>query len=186
MMIVKQMDIRANIKKYFDLAYSGEAIFVPRIDNKNVVIISEAEYNRIRQADRLKTYAASIIARSSVEKEVIPYASDLKSDNLKKLEIIRGLKPNWNGNGAKTIPGKLIDKVSNVIKNLSIQPEVFPTAQGKIQLEFDNSRKDHIEISIDESDFAELFCSTYDGKEYTDTISSAPKDINNTVTAFYR
>ena len=56
-MIVKQMEIRANIKKYFDLAYSGDVIIVPRIGNKNVVIISEEEYNRIKQADRLNAYA---------------------------------------------------------------------------------------------------------------------------------
>ena len=66
-MIVKQMEIRANIKKYFDLAYSGDVIIVPRIGNKNVVIISEEEYNRIKQADRLNAYANSIISHSVSE-----------------------------------------------------------------------------------------------------------------------
>ena len=47
-MIVKQGEIRANIKKYFDMAYEGEYIVVPRKDNKNVVIISEESFEQMR------------------------------------------------------------------------------------------------------------------------------------------
>ena len=50
-MIAKQMDIRSNIKKYFDIAFDGEPIHVPRIGNKNVVIISEKEFNRLSQSN---------------------------------------------------------------------------------------------------------------------------------------
>ena len=39
--IAKQADIRANMKKYFDLAYDGETIIVPRKENRNSVIVSE-------------------------------------------------------------------------------------------------------------------------------------------------
>ena len=61
-MIVKQMDIRANIKKYFDLAYSGNTIIVPRKDNKNIVIISEEEYNRICRGVRITAYSEAILS----------------------------------------------------------------------------------------------------------------------------
>ena len=44
------MDIRANIKKYFDLAFSGEPIIVPRKENKNVVILSEESYKAMEKA----------------------------------------------------------------------------------------------------------------------------------------
>lgn len=44
MIVAKQMDIRANIKEYFDLAAGGETLFVPRIGNKNVFIISQEAY----------------------------------------------------------------------------------------------------------------------------------------------
>ena len=47
MTIVKQMELRSNIKKYFDLAFGGEAVFVPRKENKNVVILSEKEYKEL-------------------------------------------------------------------------------------------------------------------------------------------
>ena len=54
---------------------------------------------------------------------------------------------------------------------LDIQPEVFPTALQTIQLEFDNSRRDHIEIEIGESDNVEIFTVLYDGHESIETIT---------------
>ena len=47
--IAKQADIRANMKKYFDLAYDGETIIVPRKENRNIVIVSEPEYKRMEK-----------------------------------------------------------------------------------------------------------------------------------------
>lgn len=49
MIATKQMDVRANIKKYFDMAFSGEPIIVSRKENKNVVIISESKYNELEE-----------------------------------------------------------------------------------------------------------------------------------------
>ena len=45
--IARQVDVRSNIKKFFDMAYEGEALLVPRKENKNVVIISEKEYKEL-------------------------------------------------------------------------------------------------------------------------------------------
>jgi antitoxin YefM len=56
MIATKQMDIRANIKKYFDLAFSGEPVIVSRKENKNVVVISEHEYNELQKAKRNAEY----------------------------------------------------------------------------------------------------------------------------------
>ena len=52
MIVTKQMDLRANIKKYFDLAFNGETIVVSRKENKNVVVISEQEYNELQREKR--------------------------------------------------------------------------------------------------------------------------------------
>lgn len=60
MIATKQMDIRANLKKYFDLAFSGEPIIVSRKGNKNVVVISETEYNNLQKAKRNAEYLAHI------------------------------------------------------------------------------------------------------------------------------
>ena len=56
MIATKQMDVRANIKKYFDLAFDGEPVIVSRKENRNVVIISEAEYNELEKARKNAGY----------------------------------------------------------------------------------------------------------------------------------
>ena len=43
MITTKQMDIRANIKKYFDMAFDGELVIVSRTENKNVGISGRIE-----------------------------------------------------------------------------------------------------------------------------------------------
>lgn len=60
MIATEQMDVRANIKKYFDLAFDGEPVIVSRKENKNVVIISEAEYNELAKAKKNAEYIAKL------------------------------------------------------------------------------------------------------------------------------
>lgn len=56
MTVAKQIDIRANIKKYFDMAFNGEPIIVPRKENKNVVILSEKDYKELEKAKNNAAY----------------------------------------------------------------------------------------------------------------------------------
>lgn len=56
MIATKQMDLRANLKKYFDIAFNGEPVIVSRKENKNVVVISESEYNELQKAKRNAEY----------------------------------------------------------------------------------------------------------------------------------
>ncbi len=58
--VAKQVDVRANIKKYFDMACSGTAIIIPRKANQNVVILSEAEYQELEKARRNSEYLAKL------------------------------------------------------------------------------------------------------------------------------
>lgn len=60
MIAAKQVDIRANIKKYFDIAFNGEPVIVSCKNNKNVVVISEKEYNDLQEAKRNIEYLAKI------------------------------------------------------------------------------------------------------------------------------
>ena len=57
-------------------------------------------------------------------------------DNEKKLEVIRNLKNNWNYYGAKPITKEILYIANYLIKELVIQPKIFPTANGSIQLEY--------------------------------------------------
>lgn len=56
MIATKQMDLRANLKKYFDIAFSGEPVIVSRKKNENVVVISETQYNDLQKAKRTTEY----------------------------------------------------------------------------------------------------------------------------------
>ena len=59
MIIAKQIEIRNNIREYFDTAYGGEVIIVPRKQGKNVVILSEKEYLRLN-GDYLPAYYSAL------------------------------------------------------------------------------------------------------------------------------
>ena len=105
--------------------------------------------------------------------------------NIKKLEEIENLRDSWNGNGAHPFSKKLINKVKEIIDNSMIQPEIFPTALGTIQLEYDNSRKDHMEIEISEAEQAKIYTVFSNGKEIEEVISSDIATINEKVKAFF-
>ena len=186
MVVAKQMDVRSNIKKYFDLAYDGETVIVPRKQDKNIVIISEEEYRRLDQLRRVAAYRDSLTAETDKMK---PYKVDIygnvKSRNMEKLSVISKLKDNWNGNGAAPFTKKLIEKVTDIVDKLLIQPEIFPTALGTIQLEFDNSRRDHMELEIGELDEAEIFIVYYNGVESFENIAVSAETINHRVGDFY-
>lgn len=60
MTVARQMDIRANIREYFDRAYNGETVFVPRKENRNVYIISQEQYESLQKAKRNADYLMMI------------------------------------------------------------------------------------------------------------------------------
>lgn len=84
MIAVKQMDVRANIKKYFDLAFSGEPIIISRKESKNVVVISEKEYNNLQKAKRNAEYLAKLeVSREQLEQDK---TISFSMDELKAME----------------------------------------------------------------------------------------------------
>ena len=72
MIATKQVDLRANLKKYFDIAFSGEPVIVSRKQNKNVVVISESEYNELQsmaQANEGNTITLSLDELQAMESD---------------------------------------------------------------------------------------------------------------------
>ena len=96
---------------------------------------------------------------------------------------IDSLKDNWNGNGARAFSHELVDKVRIWVKNLPIQPEIFPTALNTIQLEYENSRRDHLEIEIGETDEADVFVASHNGEKNAERIPL--KKIKERIANFY-
>ncbi len=60
MLVVKSMNVRENFKEWCNKVIAGETIIVSRPKNKNVVIISEAEYNEMMKAKRNADYLAML------------------------------------------------------------------------------------------------------------------------------
>ena len=52
MCLTKEIIVPCN----FDMAFHGETIIVPRKENKNVVIVSQAEYEKLQNAKRIAEY----------------------------------------------------------------------------------------------------------------------------------
>ena len=84
MIETKQMDLRANIKKYFDLAFAGETVIVSRKENKNVVVISETEYNELQKAKRNAEYLTKL--DKSMEQLEAGNTISFTMDEMKEME----------------------------------------------------------------------------------------------------
>lgn len=102
-----------------------------------------------------------------------------------KLEDIAALENNWNENGAKPFPKTFINKLSDVLMNMDIQPEVFPTALGTIQLEYDKDDGDYLEIEVKESFEAEVYRLDPEDNETFDRILISQETLGKVVEEFY-
>lgn len=60
MIAAKPIDVRAKLKNYMDIAFNGEPVIVSRKQNRNVVIISENEYNDLQKAKRNAEYLSHL------------------------------------------------------------------------------------------------------------------------------
>lgn len=64
----KSMDIRKKSKKWYDKVINGETLIISRPKNENVVMLSEAEYNKMMKAKRNADYLA-MLDKSMAEAE---------------------------------------------------------------------------------------------------------------------
>ena len=81
MIIVKQMELRDNMKHYLDLAYNGEDVIVPRVGGRNIAIISEKSYQEYQKYLRNREYLRILdesMAQARDGKVVYTTIEDLK------------------------------------------------------------------------------------------------------------
>ena len=78
MKAVKPMELRNNQKALLDQAYDGEILLVARPAKKNVVVLSEQEFNKRDKALRNAEYLAMLDESTSQAKhgEVVKYSLD--------------------------------------------------------------------------------------------------------------
>ena len=91
-------------------------------------------------------------------------SSELKK-NLFKLDEIKSLKRNWNGNSARPIPKKVIEKAKTLLINLEKQPLIFPTANDSIQIEYDGDNNSYLELQISKNNNLSFYKIDKLGKE---------------------
>lgn len=68
MLAVKSMDVRDNFKNFCEKVINGETLIISRPKNENVVMLSEAEYNKMMKAKRNADYLA-MLDKSMAEAE---------------------------------------------------------------------------------------------------------------------
>ena len=106
-------------------------------------------------------------------------------ENLRKLEKIGELGPDWNGYGACPFSKSMLRKAKWLIKSLNIQPEIFPTADGTIQLEWNGKNESYLEIQFSEDEEVQCYCITAEHGEKNFCVKSNIIDIEEVVLNFY-
>ncbi len=86
------------------------------------------------------------------------------SDNIKKVKSFTMLSKGWDGGGAHPIPLKAAKDTIVVLRALSPQPEVFPTANKSIILEYGKYGEAYIGIEISEMG-GEIYINDDENKE---------------------
>ena len=63
---------------------------------------------------------------------------------------IANLKKNWNNNEADPIPCNILLKAFETVEVLPIVPDIFPTACGTIQFEYEKDTGEYLELELQE------------------------------------
>jgi len=71
-----------------------------------------------------------------------------RDECIKTLYEISKLEDNWNDNGAPAFTDEVIKKAEELIGVFPRYPEIFPTAAGSIQLEWEDSDAKYLEIEV--------------------------------------
>lgn len=106
--------------------------------------------------------------------------------NLSKLKEIKKLEKDWNGNKARPIPKKVIEKVKTLILNLEQQPQIFPTANESIQIEYDGENNSYLELQVTKGNELSYYKVDKSGKETTGSIPCSSFALNSFVEEFYK
>lgn len=76
--------------------------------------------------------------------------NQLLRKNLSTLDDISRLKDDWNGYGASAFSKELIDRCRNILAQLPVQPNVYPTACDSIQFEWETADGRYMDVEVPE------------------------------------
>lgn len=109
-------------------------------------------------------------------------------DNYEKLDSFASYEDNWDGYGAFKYNKNLLNNLRGILSKLVIQPQLFPSASGVIQLEFyidyDINRTTlAIRYSLDEK--LDTFIATVSSGVIESKIDNNIDSINKKILDFY-
>jgi hypothetical protein len=104
--------------------------------------------------------------------------------NVKKIKEYASFKEDWNGYGAEPFSPKLLEFSEYIIRNLKIQPEIFPTGRQSIQLEYEQDSGRYLEFEIFENSINMLYIDE-NGNEEIKVLENKIEEINKVVSRFY-
>lgn len=82
---------------------------------------------------------------------------DRQISNIDLLDSFLTLNDNWNGNGASKFDSDFINRVKAIVLKLEIDPKIYPTGRGSIQLEYEKKNGDYIEFEIFQNNTIKCF-----------------------------
>jgi len=85
-----------------------------------------------------------------VTKEYTLFANQIsKLEKMKmKVQSFKKLQFNWDTYGAEPFSDNLILRTINVLNNLSVAADIYPTGRKSIQLEYEKANGDYLEFEI--------------------------------------
>ena len=110
-------------------------------------------------------------------------------DNRTRIAKFAEYTDNWNGYGAKLFDPVFLNQVLNgIISDLKPQPEIYPLPDGGLQLEWEKSNGEYLELEIHQGDTEHRFfhmpaSASGDGSYCVKPYGSI--HINETVRGFY-
>lgn len=103
-----------------------------------------------------------VIPENHFTKDLVKRYEDPLLKNLQTLRTLRKLQVDWNGKGSLPFSESLIQKVFTIVRELTYQPDIFPTGRNSIQLEYEIGNE-YLEFEIFEEKIVALI--QYDGKD---------------------
>lgn len=102
------------------------------------------------------------------------------------LKDISALQDNWNENGAKSFSRELVEKCYKILRQLTSEPFICPTACGSIQFEYEKENGEYLEFEVYE-DRIEVFSISQKGEEQEEIFlgKSAAERMKQMVVDFY-
>ena len=107
------------------------------------------------------------------------------NNNIIKLEELRGLDNGWDNDDAIKIDVSIIDKLGIILRDLRVQPEIFPLVNGNIQFEYEEEDGRYLEFETVDINNINVFKLDSNDKTTTKEIKFNLEDILKEVEDFY-